>query len=159
VSSLDSDHQKPSSDPVVVGDFYRATKRALDRSRIEYTQWDPNYNSMPHSKSTIIFAVLAMMQFNRTRELEDLKESIDALVKLCDSDAAAQPDCHHATAQAFLNRFDITRNIEDLNRACHYLECELHLHPDAALERVEVLSNLGTVLSTRFSLLGGKGRS
>ena len=129
-----------------------ATIRALDRSRIEFTHLD--YNSEQRAKSIKFIAVLATMQFNRTGKLEDVNESIQALVELCNSDAAVQPDCHRATAQTFLKRFDITRNIEDLNKACDYFERESQLYPDAALERVGALSSLGTVLTTRFSLLG-----
>lgn len=148
MSSLKSYDLTSSSDPLLAA----ATVRALDRSCSEVTH--PNYNSEQHSKSIIFIAVLAIMQFYRTGELEDLNDSIQALVELCNSDAAVQPDCHRATAQAFLKRFDLSHNIEDLNNACDHFEHERQLHPDAALERVGALSSLGTVLSTRFSLLG-----
>ena len=150
MSSLDSYDLVSSSDP----ELATAIVRALDRSRIEVTH--PDYNSEQRSKSIILIAVLAIMQFNRTGELEDVNESIQALVELCNSDAAVQPDGHRATAQTFLKRFGLTRDIEDLNKACDHFERECQLHPDAALERVGALSSLGTVLSMRFSLLGGR---
>jgi tetratricopeptide (TPR) repeat protein len=145
VSSLDSYRLTSSSDP----ELAVATVRALKRSRNELTHSEKSYKPM------ILIAVLAIIQFYRTRELGDIDESIDALVDLCNSDAAVQPDCHRAAAQTFLKRFDLTRNIEDLNQACHHFEHELRLHPDnAVLECVGALSSFGTVLSTRFWLLG-----
>ena len=77
-----------------------------------------------------------MKQFYKTGELEDLNESIQALEELCKSDAALQPDFHHATAQIFLKRFDFTRNIEDLNKACDHFERELQLRPNETLEEL-----------------------
>ena len=148
MSSLDSYDLASTSDPELVA----ATVRALDRSRSEVTH--PDHNSEQRSKSIIFIALLAIMQFYRTGELEDVNESIQALVELCNSEAAVQPDCHHATAQTFLKRFDLTRNIEDLNKAYDHFERERQLHPNTALERVRALSSLGTVLSTRFSFLG-----
>ena len=145
MSSLASYHLTSSSDPVLAAH----TLRALKRSREEFIDSEKSF------KSLIFIAVLADMQFYRTDDLEDLNESIDALVKLCNGDAAVQPDCHRATAQTFLKRFDLNRNIEDLNQACHHFELEHKSRPvDAVLECVEALSSLGTVLSTRFWLLG-----
>lgn len=129
-----------------------ATVRALDRSRSEAAH--PDYNSEQRSKSIIFIALLAIMRFYRTSELEDVNESIQALVELCNSDTAVQPDFHRVTAQTFLKRFDLTRNIEDLNKTCDHFERECQLHPNAELEHVRALGSLGTVLSTRFSLLG-----
>ena len=148
MSSLDSYDLASSSDP----ELQAATVRALDRSRSEVVH--PDYNSEQRSKSIMFIAFLAIIQFYRTGELEDVNESIQALVELCNGNAAVQPDCHRATAQTFLKRFDLTRNIEDLNKACEHFEHERQLHPNAALERFRALNSLGTVLSMRFSLLG-----
>ena len=148
MSSLDSYGPASSSDPELAA----ATARALDRSRIEFAHLD--YNSEQRSKSTIFIALLAIMQFRRTGQLEDVNESIQALEELCNSDAAVQPDCHRVAAQTFLERFNLTRNIEDLDKACHHFDHERQLHCNEELEHVRALSSLGTVLSTRFSLLG-----
>jgi hypothetical protein len=100
VSSLNSDGLAYPELPVADRD---ATARALDRSHSEvsYLHASDNFESI------IFLALLADMQFHRTG---DLDESIQALVEYCN---AANPDCHHATVQAFLKRFGLTRNIED----------------------------------------------
>ena len=116
VSSLDSYDLASSSD----SELASATERALDRSRSEVAH--PDYNSEQRSNSIIFIAFLAIMQFCRTGELEDVDESIQALVELCSSDAAVQPDCHRVTAQIFLKRFDLTSNIDNLNKAWEHFE-------------------------------------
>ena len=148
MSSLDSYDPASLSDPELAA----ATERALDRSRSELAH--PYHNSEQRSKSIIFIALLSMKQFYKTGELEDLNESIQALEELCNTDATVHPDFHHAIAQTFLKRFDLTRNIDDLNKAYDHFEREHQLCRDGTLELVRALSSVGTVLSTRFSLLG-----
>ena len=80
VSSLDSYDSAYLKDPELAA----ATERALDRSRSEVTHLD--HNSEQRSKSIIFIALLSIKQFYEAGDLDDVNESIQALVELCNSE-------------------------------------------------------------------------
>jgi hypothetical protein len=74
---------------------------------------------------------------------------------------ASTPDDHpnrggrlNNLGTALLSRFEITRSIDDLNRAIRIIEQALAFTPEDHSDRVGILNNLESVLQSRFEMTG-----